>query len=318
MRSERSAVTVVGIDIGGTKTHLAIEVDGSVDHRVVATSVWQRDGLFGDGNVDRLLDLLRADVPEPERTPLAIGAHGCDSPAQVDRFDSLVRDRWPGPVQVLNDAELLAPAFGLDHAICLIIGTGSIVIGRGPSGEPVYVGGHGWLLDDYGSAPGITREAVRAVLRATDTGRPRDGLAETLMAHFGVDHEVDLSLRFTTLAAIECWAEPARLVFESADAGSATAGAVIEDAADRLARNVTLARARGALGTTVVAAGGVVTHQPRLFEAIARHLRDRDPTLSLELLTVAPVLGALRIAHGLHRPPQLQQHPVTDNLGGTR
>jgi N-acetylglucosamine kinase-like BadF-type ATPase len=305
----------VGIDIGGTKTHLALEASGSVEHRVVATSAWQRDGLFGDGNVDRLLDLVRADVADPGDTPLAIGAHGCDSPAQVDRFDALVRGSWPGPVRVLNDAELLAPAFGLKEAICLIVGTGSIVIGRTADADPVYVGGHGWLLDDYGSAPGITREAVRAVLEATDAGRPRDGLAEALMSHFGVAQEVDLSLRFTTSAAIDVWAEPARLVFECADAGSETALGVIEDAADRLARDLALARARGALGTTVVAAGGVVTHQPRLLEAISRHLAVHDPELTVELLTVAPVFGALKIARDLHQTPY---GTVTDTHGGTR
>jgi glucosamine kinase len=311
-------VVFVGIDIGGTKTHVALEADGAVEHRVVATAAWQRDGLFGDGNVDRLLDLVRADVPDPDSTPLAIGAHGCDSPAQVDRFDALVRDCWPGPVRVINDAELLAPAFGLDEAICLIVGTGSIVIGRSVEGHPVYVGGHGWLLDDYGSAPGITREAVRAVLKATDAGRPRDGLAESLMTYFGVDQEVDLSLQFTAAAAIDVWAAPARLVFESADAGSALAQQVIGDAADRLARDIVQARARGALGSTVVAAGGVVTHQPRLFDAIAERLGRHEPGLTLELLTVAPVFGALKIAHDLPHSLQHRNRPVTDTLGGTR
>jgi N-acetylglucosamine kinase-like BadF-type ATPase len=231
----------------------------------------------------------------------------------VERFDALVRSRWPGPVRVLNDAELLGPAFGPEDAICLIVGTGSIVIGRTADGDPVYVGGHGWLLDDVGSAPGITREAVRAVLRATDEGQPRDGLAEALMEHFGVDSEVDLSLRFTATADIAVWAEPARIVFACADAGSTTALQVVEDAADSLARDLAMARARGALGTVAVAAGGVVSHQPRLLDSIARHLRIYDPALRLELLTVAPVFGALEIAHRLEH-----QQIVTDNRGGTR
>jgi N-acetylglucosamine kinase-like BadF-type ATPase len=294
---------LVGIDIGGTKTHLALDDDGSLDHRVVATSTWQQQpGLFGDGNVERLIGLFRDDVADPRGTPLAIGAHGCDSAELVARFDALVRDRWTGPVRVMNDAELLAPAYGPEAAICLIVGTGSIVIGRDAAGDPVYVGGHGWLLDDYGSAPGITREAVRAVLRAADEGLPRDGLTEGLLAHFGVDHEVDLSIKVTATADIAVWAEPARLVFECADSGSVTALGVIEDAAERLARDLALARTRGALGTTAIAAGGVVTNQPRLFRSVARHLSTYDPELRLELLTVAPVMGALEIARHLASP----------------
>jgi glucosamine kinase len=325
----------IGIDIGGTKTHLALEEDGALDHRVVATSAWQRDGLFGAGNVPRLVDLFLADVPDPASTPLAIGAHGCDSAEQVERFDALVRRQWPGPLRVVNDAELLAPAAGLTEAICLIVGTGSIVIGRDLDGAPVYVGGHGWLLDDFGSAPGITREAVRAVLRAADEGQPPDGLARSLMDRFGAEHEVDLSLRFTAAADIAVWAEPAPVVFECADSGSATAVTVIEEAADRLSRDVLLARARGAVGTTVVAAGGVVTNQPRLLDSIARRLSSSAPELRVELLTVAPVVGALEMARRLDRPapghprpPHPLEHPqpvtspvtspVTNNRGGTR
>ncbi len=309
----------VGIDIGGTKTHLALEVNGSLDHRVVATSTWQhRPGLFGDGNVQRLIELFRDDVLDPVGTPLAIGAHGCDSAALVERFDGLVRDQWPGPVRVMNDAELLAPAYGPEDAICLIVGTGSIVIGRSAGGDPVYVGGHGWLIDDYGSAPGITREAVRAVLRAADEGRPRDGLAESLMAHFTVEHEVDLAIRVTAQADIAVWAEPARLVFDCADAGSIVANQVIEDAAERLARDLALARARGALGTTAIAAGGVVTNQPRLFRSVARHLTTFDPELRLELLTVAPVMGALEIAHHLAHALEPSRQRVDHNRGGNR
>ena len=85
------------------------------------------------------------------------------------------------------------------------------------------------------------------MLRAADEGLPRDGLTEGLLAHFGVDHEVDLSIKVTATADIAVWAEPARLVFECADSGSVTALGVIEDAAERLARDLALARTR-ALG----------------------------------------------------------------------
>jgi glucosamine kinase len=139
-----------------------------------------------------------------------------------------------------------------------------------------------------------------------------------LMTHFGVDHEVDLSIKFTAMADIAAWAEPARLVFDCADSGSTTALQVIEDAADSLARDLALARARGALGTTVVAAGGVVTNQPRLFSSIARHLGTYDPELRLKLLTVAPVMGALEIAHRLASSLEHSRQRVNDNCGGTR
>jgi N-acetylglucosamine kinase-like BadF-type ATPase len=312
---------LVGIDVGGTKTHLAVDREGELQHVVVATDQWQRDqGLFGPGAVGRLLDLVRDTTGGRDDVPLAVGAHGCDSPALVARFDAAVRAAWSGPVLVVNDAELLAPAAGVEHAICLIVGTGSIAIGRTADGEAVYVGGHGWLLDDFGSAPGIVREAVRAALDATDDGRPRDGLAERMMAHFGATDEVELSVAFTGSADIATWAAPARHVFEAADQGSTTAVEVVDDAARRLAANVVRARRRGAVGDVVVAAGGVISNQPRLFAAVARHLAAAEPDLELRLLELAPVTGAVELARRLdgHRDrPEPRRTLVNDNRGGT-
>jgi N-acetylglucosamine kinase-like BadF-type ATPase len=307
---------LVGVDIGGTKTHLAVERDGSVDHQVVPTSAWQRDGLLDKRGLVRLLELVGPRTPGSDRGPLVVGAHGCDSPEQVERLEELLRDLWQGPVRAVNDAELLAPAYGVDHAICLIVGTGSIVVGRTTEGDPVYVGGHGWLLDDYGSAPGLTREAVRAVLTATDEGRVHDGLAARLMQHFSVTDEVHLSMRFTALAGIRAWAEPAPLVFEAADAGSQTAVAVINAAAERLAHQVVRARERGAVGHTVITAGGVVAHQPRLFDALAHHLSQLDHRLDLRLLEVAPVVGALQLARRLEGQLPNPSRLVHDTTGG--
>ena len=45
-----------------------------------------------------------------------------------------------------------------------------------------------------------------------------------------------------------------------------------------------------------------MTNQPRLFRSVARHLSTYDPELRLELLTVAPVMGALEIARHLASP----------------
>jgi N-acetylglucosamine kinase-like BadF-type ATPase len=311
---------LVGIDVGGTKTHLAVEREGVHQHVVVATDEWQRgQGLFGPGAAGRLLDLVRDATGGRDDVPLAVGAHGCDSPALVARFDNDVRSGWAGPVLVVNDAELLAPAAGVDRAICLIVGTGSIVIGRMADGEVVYVGGHGWLLDDYGSAPGIVREAVRAALDAVDDGRAHDGLAERMMAHFGATDEVELSVAFTGSADIATWAAPARHVFAAADEGSATAVDVIDDAARRLAANVLRARRRGAVGDVVVAAGGVISNQPRLFDAVARHLVGAGSELELRLLEHAPVMGAVELARRLDERdlPEPRRTLVNDNRGGT-
>lgn len=302
---------LVGVDIGGTKTQVLVRDHGAdVLDTVVPSETWQRGGLFGDpDNAARLVELFAHAVPDRAATPVAIGAHGCDFAEQCVAFERAVSSVWTGPVRVVNDAQLLGPAYGIDESIAMIVGTGSIVTGLSDGGTAISAGGHGWLLDDPGSAPGIAREAVRAVLRALDTARPRDGLAESLMAVYGVRHEVDLSHRFTDGPTIGGWGALAPTVFSAADEGSSLAAEVVDDAARQLVDNVAQVRRRGAVGTKIVAAGGVITNQPRLLDAVRRYAAADDPDLEVALLDVPPVRGAVELA------ARMEQRN-TDNRGG--
>ena len=74
------------------------------------------------------------------------------------------------------------------------------------------------------------------------------------------------------------------------------AAQVIGAGARALAALVDQLLARGAVGTDVVAAGGVIVNQERLFGAFAQSLRARHPELKAHKLAVAPVEGALALA----------------------
>lgn len=291
---------LVGIDIGGTKTHVLAEDEGRVVlDRSVPTSDWQHGGLLdNEENASRLLDVF-ADVEGAESAPLALGAHGLDSEWQRSEFQARLAARHHGPVRAVNDVELLAPAAGFDEAIAVIVGTGSKVVAHRADGETISAGGHGFLLSDPGSAAALAREAVRAVLGARDAGREPDVLSRELMNHFGVHDEIALSYAFTANARLTVWGALAPLVFACADAGSELAASVIDDAAKELARDVGLVHARGALGSDIVCAGGVITNQPRLYRALTRHIDDLELGLTVHLLTVAPVAGAVELARRL-------------------
>jgi glucosamine kinase len=289
---------VVGVDIGGTKTHVRIASEGRDDLDViVASSRWRRGAISSDvDNAKRLVMLFLPKIDDPKSTPLVVGARGCDSESQCDAFADRIRSFYPGPVTVVNDAGLLAPAAGIDDAIAVIVGTGSIVVGRTADGESISAGGYGWILGDPGSAPGIVREAMRAVLKARDEGAPFDQLGTALLQHYRVSDDLDLSYAFMQELNIAAWASLAPLVFSSADAGSALAAQVIDDAAAELADGVHSLRLRGAVGDDVVVAGGVVTHQPRLSAALRHHIRRRHPDLAVHLVSAPPVAGAIALA----------------------
>ncbi len=293
----------VGIDIGGTKTHVLVEEDNHVIlDRVLPTSAWQCGGLLDDDeNVTRLLATI-ADVAGAASAPLVIGAHGLDSEWQTLEFQLSLTSRHLGPVRAVNDVELLGPAGGFDDAIAVIVGTGSKVVAHTSEGASLSAGGYGFLLSDPGSAAMLARQAVRAVLNARDAGLQPDALAHGLMNHFGVDDEIALSYAFTANARLTSWGALAPIVFAAADDGSTLAAKVVDDAAKELAFGVGQVCERGAVGADVVCAGGVISNQPRFYRALARQIDDLGLGLTAHLLTVAPVTGALALARRMRTP----------------
>jgi len=290
---------IVGVDVGGTKTHLRALVDGEVVDRIVPSDLWRAGAIFDDvQNFDRLARLVVDTVgAAPDVT--VVGAHGIDSTRQRRQATDLLDERMPGVVAVVNDAVLLAPAMGLDAAVCVISGTGSAIVGFDLDGEPVTADGYGWLIADDASAPGISRRAAVALLRTVDReggSAMNDPLGARFLAAFDALDHVDLALRFQADASEAVWGGFAPHVFDAAAEGSPIAREVVAASASHLADAVTAVRGRGAQGTDVIAAGGVMTAQPLLAELLRAELHTRDATLRFHVLDEPPVAGALALA----------------------
>ena len=89
---------------------------------------------------------------------------------------------------------------------------------------------------------------------------------------------------------------------------STLAVAVIDDAARELAHSVANVVARGAVSADVVCAGGVITNQPRLYDAFARHVGALGHDLTVHMLKVPPVAGALALARSIGGTHHLPMH----------
>jgi N-acetylglucosamine kinase-like BadF-type ATPase len=293
---------VVGVDVGGTKTHLRVEAPGRprVD-LVVPTRKWWRPGssIAADGNAEALI----ATLPErpPKGSALVVGAHGVDSEAVGEQFRRNLAKAFPGPVRVLNDAALAGPAAGYPGPVITVIsGTGSIVLAADADGRETRVGGHGYLLGDEGSAPALVAGLARALLRAADRGRPDPialaHLADAARVPESAERAEDLAAALHHHHTVTDWGRLAPAVFAAADAGSALAAAVIEAHAGEIVDLVELHLARGVEPDAVVLAGGVVTSQPRFAEAITTGVHRAHPDLPVVLLDTPPVAGAIVLA----------------------
>jgi N-acetylglucosamine kinase-like BadF-type ATPase len=288
---------VLGIDVGGTKTHFAQATDGVIQREFfVRTSTWRTPS--AERNAVALEKLVREDFGTLE-LPVAIGAHGCDSTQQCLDLEESLKRRFGGPVLVVNDAELMPPAMGIPGGVGMVAGTGSIAVARDPGRNLVTAGGWGWVLGDEGSASGLIREATKAVLGALDRGAGSDPLTAPLLAAFEARDGAELAMAVTRSNSADRWGAHAGLIFTAADAGSALAMQVISEAGAALAELVDRLVARGVGVRTVVAGGAVIQNQARLREALRAALK---PEVELVVLDRPPIYGALALA-GLTEPP---------------
>lgn len=290
----------IGVDVGGTKTHLRIERGSQrLADEVIPTASWWLPGSPIEAPANAAA-LVRA-CGDTTASALVVGAHGIDSMRAADAMAAELRRLVDGSVQVLNDAALVGPAAGyLGQVITVISGTGSIVLARDALGEEIRLGGHGYLLGDEGSAPALVRDLARELLRALDRGDHDPVALRALVDAAGLpasaEPEEDLAAALHQHCSITDWGRLAPAVFAAADAGSHLARAVVERHAAELVALVELHLARGVEPEAVVLAGGVVTAQPSIADAIRAGIHAAHPQLPVVLLTRAPVEGAVLLA----------------------
>ncbi|MCT9079770.1 N-acetylglucosamine kinase [Streptomyces fulvoviolaceus] len=291
---------VVGIDVGGTKTHLRALAGGhSVADHVRPSSGWRpHDPLAAAG---WLAALIAEALPAGSRpSAVAVGGHGCETPRQCTQIRTALQLHFDAPALVMGDAELLVPAAGLDRGVGLVAGTGSVAVGRLGDGSPVKVGGWGAALGDEGGAAGLVREAARAVWAAHDRGAEPDALAKGLISAFGVAEVPALGAALERATDISAeWGRHAPVVFAAAEAGSPLARTVISEGGHALAALVERLATRGVPVDDVVIAGSTILAQPALYDAFVSSLAERVPRARPRPLRAAPVDGAVAMARSL-------------------
>lgn len=291
---------VVGIDVGGTKTHLrALAGDTPVADLVRTSAGWRpHDPVAAAG---WLAALVADALPAGARpSAVAVGGHACETARQCAQIRTALQLHFDAPALVTGDAELLVPAAGLDKGVGLVAGTGSVAVGRLPDGTAVQVGGWGAVLGDEGGAAGLVREAARAVWAAYDRGEEPDALARGLVAAFGVAEVPALGAALEAASPVSAeWGRHAPAVFMAAADGSPLARTVISEAGRSLAALVARLAARGVPVDDVVVAGGTILAQPSLYEAFTTALTETIPGARVQPLRTPPVQGAVALARGL-------------------
>jgi glucosamine kinase len=289
--------TVIGLDIGGSKTHGIRAVDGSPVAEAVAGSA--NLAAVGAAEAGRQLDAVLARLGTAGVDVVCAGAAGADGAESVAAMTRLITDRVPGAVvRIVHDARLVLAAAGLDAGVALIAGTGSVAWGARADGTAARAGGWGHLLGDEGSGYRVALDAVRHALDRMDAGAPADPLTAALLQDCGLADPEQLIDFVYARQDRRFWAQRALVVTALAGRRDPAALAILDAAADALAALADRVLDRLDRPGPVVLGGGFAVHQP----ALQRAVRERLPGTEVRVLTDAPAIGAVRLAAALAHP----------------
>lgn len=284
---------LIGLDIGGTKTHGLRAENGDPG----------REAFGGSANVQnvrpdeaaRALGQVLAELGASDADVVVAGAGGVDTPADAEALRALIAPHaGAARIVVVHDTRLVLAAGGRSTGIAVIAGTGSAAWGTTPDGREARAGGWGHLLGDEGSGYWLGRELVRRALARLDDGLRPDALDRAVLEHCGLTGPGALIERFHGGAGRGYWAGLSRVAFAAA-ADDDDALHLVDRAAGALADLAATVSRRLELPGPVVVGGGLARHQPllrrRLEEAAAaRGLGE------LRVLDRDPVHGALHLA----------------------
>jgi glucosamine kinase len=284
---------LVGLDIGGTKTHGIRFRSGRPVTEAKAGSA-NVQNVTVDQARTALADLFAALGPEPVARVIA-GAGGVDTPEDARRLAALIAPYAPGArIDVVHDTRLILAAGGARTGIAVIAGTGAVAWGMNDAGAQARAGGWGYLLGDEGSGYWIGREAVRHALRQFNLGNDPDRLTVSLLRDCGLDEPGQLIGLFHGGTGRGYWAAKAQLVYAAAADGHGPSRAVIDAAAGYLCALAEQIADQLDLEGPVVVGGGMAAN-PLLQDRMLAQFSGAG-LADVRFLTRDPVHGVVQLA----------------------
>jgi N-acetylglucosamine kinase-like BadF-type ATPase len=176
---------LIGADVGGTKTAVAVSVDGKITGRADGPGAAVRPGR-ALASASTIIEVVRRALSDAGRLTgdvLLVGAAGAGREPEREELRTALRgENLVSSIVVTTDIEIaLAAAFADGPGIVVSAGTGSVAVGRDKSGKQHRIGGYGWQMGDEGSGYAIGRASLGAVSRAIDGRSPTTALSERLL-----------------------------------------------------------------------------------------------------------------------------------------
>lgn len=283
-------LALVGLDIGGTKTH-AMAWNGETQ---IAEAV------SGSANVQNVsIETARANIAEVFATlgagsidRVVAGAGGIDTEADAQLLRSLIAVHAPSAeIMVVHDSKLILAAGQASTGIAVILGTGSAAWGINAAGVEGRAGGWGYLLGDEASGYWMAREAVRHTLREFNRGKEPSELGRRVLSANNISSPDELIGLFHGATDRRYWAQQSPLVFEALAAGDRASEGIVRNAVSYVSETLDDLSALLKINGPVIIGGGLGMHQP-VYQSMLREALESVGLREVHFLEVDPVQGA--------------------------
>jgi N-acetylglucosamine kinase-like BadF-type ATPase len=291
---------LIGADVGGTKTAVAVSQNGDIIGRAEGPGAAVRPGR-ALASASTIIEVVRRALSNAGRLTgdvLVVGAAGAGREVERSELRTALRgENVASQVMVTTDIEIaLANAFSDGPGIVVSAGTGSVAVGRDRTGQQHRIGGYGWQMGDEGSGYAIGRAALGAVSRARDGRSPPTALSNRVL-------QATRSADFDALVRWAAGASPAEVaalaphVLAVAAEGDPLAQGIADYAARELSQLAICLLPRMDLSPPVRVAitGGLLSQDQSLRRALLSKLRE-EPAFQPTEAPVDAVAGALLLA----------------------
>lgn len=303
---------VLGIDAGGTKTHLALADENG---RVLAQAKAGEANLHSVRPADIVAHLKAGwkQLARQARLPASARVHACvvgfaglDSKADLALAQRVIAQAFGGilngaKVRLVNDTVVgFRSGSKSGVGMCVIGGTGSNCYGRNARGREALAGGLGHILADEGSGYDIGLRALMAAAKAADGRGPKTKLLALVLKRYRVKSIRDLMpVVYAPSYGKQDIAQLAYDVQAAAASGDKVAKEVSKGAGAELALLATTV-GKKLFKTTeafdVVMIGGVLQHDPLVLAEFKKRVRRAFPKAKFIIPKQDPVMGAVAMA----------------------
>lgn len=301
---------VIGIDGGGTKTHMKI---ADLNGNIIA------EGVKGPSNINSssekevkkvFKELICEGIKSIEEkldecSAICIGIAGADRDEDKVIIENMIRDAvgYKGKIIVVNDAEVaLAGGIEKRYGIIVISGTGSICYGRTEEGKSCRSGGWGHIIGDEGSGYDIGINAIKAALKSYDGRGEKTILEGSVLEYLGLKcHEDLINYIYRSGAGKKEIARLTRVVNDAYKKGDAVSEKILECAAEELFLSVKAVIDKLGIcdrNVALVATGGAINNIEYLYDQFKNKINKFYPNVNIVHMKNDSAFGAAFIARG--------------------